>query len=64
MAQSFNKTYSITLKYSYESGGVITDADLHCAELRAKVIAWIDAKVAHVQQGNLSAHIVGTITET
>ena len=64
MAQSLEKTYSITLKYSYEGGGNIADDDLHVAELRAKIIAWIDAKVAHVSQGNLSAHIVGTITET
>jgi len=64
MAQSLNKTYSITLKYSYEGGGVIAEDDLHVEELRKKVIAWIDAKVAHISQGNLSVHIVGEITET
>lgn len=63
MAKSFNKTYSIELKFAYEDGADITDADLHAAELRAKIKGWIESKVAHVQQGNLSAHIVGEIGE-
>ena len=64
MATEFSKTYSIELKFAYEGREAITDADLHCAELRAKIIKWIEGKVAHVQQGNLSAHIVGEISET
>ena len=63
MATSFNKTYSITLQFSYEPAATITDADLHAAELRAKIIDWIESKVAHVQQGNLNAHIVGSVSE-
>ena len=64
MATSFNKTYSITLKYSYEDARAITAADLHCAELRAQIKEWITTKVGHVSKGDLSVHIVGTITET
>ena len=64
MATSLTKTYSIALKYSYEPAATIADDDLHAAELRAKIIAWIMGKVAHVSQGNLNAHIVGSITET
>jgi len=63
MAKSFNKTYSIELKFTYEDGADIADDDLHAAELREKIKGWIDSKVAHVQQGNLSAHIVGSVSE-
>jgi len=63
MALNFSKTYSITLKFSYEPAATIADTDLHAAELRAKIIAWIEGKVAHVSQGNLNAHIVGSISE-
>lgn len=64
MATEISKTYSITLKYTYEDSRAIAEDDLHVAELRGKIIDWINSKVAHVQQGDLSAHIVGTITET
>lgn len=64
MATEFSKTYSIELKFSYEDGRAIADDDLHAAELRAKIIAWIESKVASVQQGDLSAHIVGSISES
>ena len=33
------------------------------AELRAKIKEWVEAKVGNIQQGNLSTHIVGTVTE-
>ncbi len=64
MANSIEKTYQITLKFSYEPAAEIADDDLHVAELRAKVIAWIDAKVSHISQGNLNAHKVGDISES
>ena len=64
MANSIEKTYTITLKYSYEPANTITEDDLHVAELRAKIIAWIDSKVSHVQQGNLNCHKVGEISES
>ena len=63
MAVSFNKTYSITLKYSYEPAGTITDADLNVAILRADVKKWIESKVGHITKGNLVAHIVGVVGE-
>jgi len=63
MAKSFEKTYSITLKFTYEGNADITDSDLHTAELRAKIKSWIEDKVAHIQQGDLSINIVGTVTE-
>jgi len=63
MAVSFNKTYSITLKYSYEDARAITDADLNVAILRANIIAWIEEKVGNHSKGDLSAHIVGSVTE-
>lgn len=64
MATEFEKTYSITLKFTYEDGSDIADTDLNATELRAKIKSWIESKVASIQQGNLSAHIVGTISET
>lgn len=63
MAVSLNKTYSITLKYSYEPSATIVDSDLHVAELRAEVKKWIEARVGHITKGNLVAHIVGTVGE-
>ncbi len=63
MAKSFNKTYSITLKFTYEDNADIADSDLHAAELREKIKSWIDGKVAHIQQGNLSVHVVGEVSE-
>ncbi|TET65288.1 MAG: hypothetical protein E3J56_15865 [Candidatus Aminicenantes bacterium] len=62
MAKSFNKTYSIELKFNYEDNADITDADLHTAELRTKIKEWI-AEVIHIQQGKLSVHIVGSVSE-
>jgi len=63
MAVSLNKTYSITLKYSYEPAATIVDTDLHVAELRGFIKKWIADRVGHVNQGNLVVHIVGSVTE-
>lgn len=64
MANSIEKSYSITLKYSYEPAATITEDDLHVAELRAKIIEWITTKVGSVSQGNLVVHKTGDVTET
>lgn len=63
MATSFNKTYSITLKYSYEGGTAITDADSNVSALRTKVIKRIAEEVGHISVGDISAHIVGDVSE-
>ena len=63
MAKEFNKTYSITLKFGYEGGADITDADLHCVEMRGFIKKWVEEKVGHIQQGDLSINIVGEVSE-
>lgn len=63
MAKEFSKTYSIELKFTYEDGADITESDLHTAELRGKIKSWIADKVAHINQGNLSVHIVVEVGE-
>jgi len=60
----FEKSYSITLKFSYEDGATITENDLNVGILREHIKKWIADKVAHVNQGNLSAHIVGSVSES
>jgi len=37
MANSIEKIYSITLKFSYEPEATITEDDLHVAELRTQI---------------------------
>jgi len=64
MSIEFSKTYSITLKFSYEDGATITEYDDPLAkQLRALIKKMIADKVGHVQMGKLSAHIVGDVTE-
>ncbi|GAH56201.1 unnamed protein product [marine sediment metagenome] len=63
MATSFNKTYSITLKFTYQDEAAITESDLNVGVLRTDIKKWIAGKVAHINKGNLSAHIVGSVTE-
>ena len=64
MATSLNKTYSITLKFSYEPASAITESDLHVAEMRGFIKKWIADKVGHINQGNLAVHIVGSVSES
>ena len=64
MAKEFSKTYSITLKFTREGGADIAEGDMNVAVLRDKIKKWIDGKVAHIQQGDLSVHIVGTVSES
>lgn len=63
MATSFNKTYTITLKFTYVGERAITDADMNVAVLRAKIIKRIAEECGHMNQGDLNAHIVGSVTE-
>jgi len=63
MATSFNKTYTITLKFTYQDERAITDADLNVGILRTDIKAWISEKVGHINKGDLSAHIVGSVGE-
>lgn len=63
MATSFNKTYSITLKFTYQGETAITEDDLNVGILRTDIQKWIKDKVAHITKGNLSAHIVGSVSE-
>lgn len=59
----FEKTYSIVLKFSYEDGATITENDLNVGILRTDIKSWIKDKVGSVNKGNLSAHIVGDVSE-
>lgn len=62
MATSITKTYSITVKYSRDDEGAITDTDLEYTELRAHVMKKIGQAVP-VSRGILSAHISGSVSE-
>ena len=64
MANSFNKTYSITVKYSRSDGAAILDSDPNVVILRAKIKAAITAAGHATQQGIHDSHIVGTVSET
>lgn len=63
MATSIEKTYAIVIRYSRDDEEEMQETDLECTELRRKVKANISAVVPH-SQGILSAHIVGSVTET
>lgn len=62
MATSFNKTYTIVVKYQRDDVETLTDEDLEATELRDFVKKKI-AAVVPASRGILSAHIVGTVTE-
>ena len=62
MAQSFNKTYTITIKYQRDDLETLTDADLEATELRSFIKKKIAGAVP-ASRGILSAHIVGTVSE-
>jgi hypothetical protein len=64
MATSFNKTYSITLKFTYEGGAAIAEDDMNVEVLRTQIQEWITSKVGSIQKGDISVHIVGTVSET
>lgn len=56
---SFEKTYSITLKFSAKS-----DNELHAVEMRNLIKKIIFDRVASMSQGALEIHIVGDVEET
>jgi len=56
MAKSFNKTYSMTLKFSRDDGEDLADSDLRATQLRKIIREGI--------VGEISSHIVGEISET
>lgn len=62
MATSFNKTYTLTVKYSRDDGKALADTDLEATELRKHVKKAV-GEVVPVSRGILSAHIVGTVSE-
>lgn len=63
MATEIEKTYSITVKYSRDDVGTLADTDLEYTELRSHIMKKIGQAVP-VSRGILSAHIVGSVSET
>lgn len=63
MATEISKTYSIEIKFNYSDSRTITDADMNVAVLRTKIIKRITEEVGHIQQGDLNANIVGSVSE-
>lgn len=64
MAASFNKTYSITIKFNYSDDRTIADDDMNAEVLREKIIKRIGEEVGHINQGDLNAQIVGSVSES
>ncbi len=62
MATSFNKTYTVVVKYSRDDVGAITDADMNVVVLRNQIIKAIGAAV-NVSKGVNRSDIVGTVSE-
>ncbi len=55
MATEITKTYSIEVKFTYNDGSTITDADLHVSELRTEIKKRIKEQVMW-QKGNLNCN--------
>jgi len=62
MAQSFNKTYTIVIKYQRDDLATLTDTDLEATELRTLIKKRVEESVP-ASRGILSAHIVGEVSE-
>ena len=62
MATSFNKTYSITVKYQRDDLETLSDTDLLATELRSLIKKNI-GQVVPASKGILSAHISGSVSE-
>lgn len=62
MATSFQKTYTVVVKYSRDDVAAITDADLNVVELRNLVIKAIGQAV-NVTKGVHRSDIVGSVSE-
>ncbi len=63
MAASINKTYSIEIKFNYSDDRTILATDMNVEVLRAKIIKRIGEEVGAIQQGDLNANIVGSVSE-
>lgn len=63
MATSFNKTYTLVVKYSRDDSATLADTDLIATELRKEIKKAV-GEVVPISKGILSAHIVDTVTET
>ena len=64
MAKSFNKTYSMTLKFSRDDGEDLADSDLRATQLRKIIREGIVSSFGNASMGEISSHIVGEISET
>ena len=62
MATEITKTYSVTVKYTYNDQSEITQDDLHVDALRTLIKEKI-ATLAGWQKGNLNANLVGSVSE-
>ena len=62
MATEISKTYSVTVKFTYNDGSAIAEDDLHVDELRTLIREKI-ATLAGWQKGNLNANLVGSVSE-
>lgn len=62
MATSFNKTYTIEIKYQRDDLETLANTDLEATELRSLIKKNI-GEVVPASRGILSAHIVGTVSE-
>lgn len=63
MAKEFSKIYTMTVKYSRDDGEALADTDLEATELR-KHIKKAVGEVVPISRGILSAHIVGSVSES
>lgn len=64
MATSITKTYSIAIKFTYVGERAILATDMNVEVLRGKILKRIAEECGHMNQGDLNAHIVGSVSET
>jgi len=62
MATSFQKTYSVTVTFTRDDGGALTDSDIQASELRTEIKKGIEA-AARIQKGIYEAQ-PGTVSES
>lgn len=63
MATSFNKTYSLQVKFSYTDSRAITDADMNVAEMRTKIKKIILEQIGSINKGDLNVFATGAVSE-
>ncbi len=64
MAVLIEKDYTIKIRFTYVGERTILATDMNVEVLRTKIIKRITEEVGHMNQGDLNAHIVGTVSET